>query len=175
MQKNQENIFRKSLIINHCKNPDYFDSFSYTFISKKKIELEDVIRLIIFEDPAWIRFLFKLRNILVKPFKLKTGSLNKNQEENKLKISLETGKNISLFTIINQNDEEILLELTDSHLDAWLSNQIIRINEQTTISLSTAVKFNNLIGKAYFFIIKPFHKLIIKSKLKHISQMYNNQ
>jgi hypothetical protein len=67
------------------------------------------------------------------------------------------------------------LGIFDSHLDAWISILITRIDKNCTIYLSTAVKFYNFIGRAYFFIIKPFHKLIIKSKLKYIRQMYNNQ
>ena len=37
------------------------------------------------------------------------------------------------------------------------------------VSLSTIVRISNIIGKVYFFLITPFHRLIIPNILKRLS------
>ena len=34
----------------------------------------------------------------------------------------------------------------------------------------TVVKFNNRLGRLYFFFIRPFHKVIIRSMLKRVAK-----
>jgi hypothetical protein len=38
---------------------------------------------------------------------------------------------------------------------------------------STIVHYNNLLGRVYFFFVKPFHKLIIHAMLKMIKTRIN--
>lgn len=37
------------------------------------------------------------------------------------------------------------------------------------LRITTVVKYNNWLGRAYFFIIRPFHGIIVKSILKHVA------
>ena len=39
-----------------------------------------------------------------------------------------------------------------------------------TFTITTVVKFNNRLGRLYFFFIRPFHKVIIRSMLKRVAK-----
>ncbi|MDR1652533.1 MAG: DUF2867 domain-containing protein [Prevotellaceae bacterium] len=36
------------------------------------------------------------------------------------------------------------------------------------ISIITVVHFHNALGKVYFFVIRPFHKIIVKAMIKRL-------
>jgi hypothetical protein len=96
--------------------------------------------------PAWASWLFKLRNAIVGVFGLKAG------------------KSDVAFPIISQTETEIVSGLGDTHLDFRAS--ILKDPEAGTISLTTVVHFNNVLGRVYFLPVKPFHKIIMRSLLK---------
>ena len=41
---------------------------------------------------------------------------------------------------------------------------------EQTFTITTVVKFNNRLGRLYFFFIRPFHKVIIRSMLKRVAK-----
>ena len=53
--------------------------------------------------------------------------------------------------------------MKDKHLDAYIS---VRIDGSKSVYVNTLVKYNNRLGKVYFFVIRPFHGLVIRSSLK---------
>jgi hypothetical protein len=100
--------------------------------------------------PAWVEALMKLRNRIVGIFGLKT--------------SRNTPKSATLFTIIENREDEIVMGEDDKHLNFRAS--ILKDESENTISLITLVHYNNVWGKVYFFPVKPFHKIIMKTFLK---------
>jgi hypothetical protein len=125
---------------------NYCDSWRITkTIIDEKIE---TITEQIFQLPKWASVLMKIRHVIVKPFGLKTTD--------------ET--DVKMFPIIDQNKNEIILGLDDKHLNFRVSVLIDRI--QTCIYTTTVVRYNNFLGRVYFFIIKPFHGLIVSSAMK---------
>jgi hypothetical protein len=101
--------------------------------------------------PNWAIALFKIRNAIVKVFGLKTD-MKKGKEHS------------TFFTLIEKNDDEIVMGESDKHLDFRAS--IKKDAEAGTIALITVVHFNNVWGKVYFFPVKPFHKMIIRAMMK---------
>lgn len=120
---------------------DYYDVYRIRAKTDKSAEQlsREIMRL-----PAWATALFRLRNAIVGVFGLKAGKAEAS------------------FPVISQSDGEVVSGLPDKHLDFRLS--VLRGEE--TVSLTTVVRFNNALGRVYFFFIKPFHKLIIKTLLK---------
>ncbi|MDR0814888.1 MAG: DUF2867 domain-containing protein [Bacteroidales bacterium] len=98
--------------------------------------------------PKWVKLLFKLRHILVKPFGLKT----------------DNGGNADVQKTAN----ETVMQLKDKHLTAEMSVHIkAATDNQLTICVSTVVHFHNKLGVIYFFVIRPFHKIIVRSVFKN--------
>jgi hypothetical protein len=118
--------------------------------------------------PKWVELLFKLRNILVKPFGLSTNNDENKDNNQKLAECIRSGGSYKLFIVLRKNANETVIQLNDTHLSAEMSVHINDAeNNKKTISTSTVVHFHNKLGRAYFFVIRPFHGIIVKSLIKN--------
>lgn len=131
---------------------DYLDSFTQIIQVKTAITPEIFFNMAFCQFPKWINWLLKLRNLLVKPF------------------GIDTNKHFTDM-ICEKIDNEIIVGMPDSHLtfhaSLWCGN--VERNHQK-IGITTVVKYNNFIGRVYFFLIKPFHHLIMRFILKRIQK-----
>ena len=111
--------------------------------------------------------------MIVKPFGLKTDSINDFGNNHVIPaMSVMKGDKLGLFEVIERNDEEVVMFLSDKHLDVCLAIMLTQFNNQYELTISTAVQFNNALGHIYFFAIKPFHILIVRSMLKRMIRPY---
>lgn len=140
-------IPEKSIILNGFPKVDYFDVYS---IRKETGRSAEEISKELMKMPNWVIALMKLRNSIVKVFGLKTDKEQNDQN--------------SFFTLIENCENEIVMGEVDKHLDFRAS--IMKEASENTISLITVVHYNNALGKVYFFFVKPFHKVIMKTLLK---------
>ncbi|MDR1200630.1 MAG: DUF2867 domain-containing protein [Tannerellaceae bacterium] len=138
---------QKSNVANGFGTIDYQDIYSIKKTSDKSAEEISKELLVL---PKWVLALLKLRNLLVKAFGLKTDKQNPEQE--------------TFFTLIEKNEEEIIMGEDDKHLNFRAS--IMNDKAEGAIYLTTLVHFNNLWGRLYFLPVKPFHKVIMKTLLK---------
>jgi len=136
-----------SLILNGFGKVDYHDTYQ---IQKETEKNAEEISKEIMQMPKWVSVLMKLRNRIVGVFGLKT---DKNPE-----------KTDNFFSVIENNENEIVMGEVDKHLDFRLS--VLKNSAEKTISLTTVVHFNNIWGNIYFFPVRPFHKIILKTVLK---------
>lgn len=131
------------------KNYDYTDEFSDIIHTERLVSAKELSELF-FSAPKWITVLMKLRNAIMRPFGLK--------------------KDRDLSDLVHiASDNMAMVCKKDKHLDF----EIVFITESLErdiqrISIGTKVKFHNKLGKCYFAIIKPFHKLICKTLLKRV-------
>ena len=144
---------------------DYCDVYIGEVDSEKEMIPDDIIVGFWTNFPLWINALFKLRNFLVKFVGLKDSEDGSIKE---LEKCIRTGETFGFVSVPAKNRNETVLLLTDTHLDAYLSFHIENKEEYKTISLITLVHFKNKLGRVYFFIIRPFHCLIVKSLLKRL-------
>lgn len=122
---------------------DYADSFAKTITDKPYLSAKELFDQIFLQHPKWVEFLLNLRDRLVKPLGLKT---NKSFEE----------------MIIEQNNHEIILGTQDKHLSFYVSVCCPEPDNATqTISITTLIKYENLLGKIYFAAIWLFHRTIV--------------
>lgn len=140
---------------------DFSDAFSTTNTTNS---VEEITQLIFNNSPKWVNQLFVLRNRLVKLIGLKTMKPANDNEKYKV------GGYIGIFKIFSITDREIIVGANDSHLNF---RAIIVNNQKPTynIQVITLVEYNNLTGKIYMNIVKPFHRLIVK---KLVLNAYNN-
>lgn len=130
---------------------DKYLTSDYSDIVSKKIHLTKPLSSnIIFEKmfcdfPKPVVLLMKIRNKLMKPFGLKTG---------------ESFRDL----ITEKNEEEILICKNNKHLCFWVSIYCsLPADGWQNASVTTIVKFNNVLGKIYFIGIWIFHKLLVIS------------
>lgn len=151
-------IPHKSIIRNEFEEIGYCDSYR---IIKKTDETVDEIITQIFKAPQWVIRLMKIRNRVVKIFGLKGEKTDKLEEA----AYYPVGSKAVYFTVTDRNANEIIVGEDDKHL-CFRASVLIDNSEQSFIYLTTVVRFKNMWGKIYFFPVKPFHGLIMKSLMK---------
>jgi len=99
-----------------------------------------------------------VRNMLVSIMGLKTESHRSRLDPSELR----PGSRIGLFEIGSITSKTAVVGADDAHLDFRLLLDI----QNEVLSCTTEVKFNNALGRIYFFLAKPFHRLIVPAMLK---------
>lgn len=162
----------KTDLISQFLPADYTECLQCNLSSTKRITADDIMVAFWTVPPQWVDSLFKLRDILVKPFGIQGGSDGNKQE---LEKSIRAGGTYKFMSISAKSDKETILCASDKHLVMYLSIKIKELNEgNKQVTASTLVKFNNLLGRAYFFIIYPFHCIIVKTMLKSVLKKLNS-
>ncbi|GGM58015.1 hypothetical protein GCM10012275_31520 [Longimycelium tulufanense] len=110
--------------------------------------------------PGWVRALLRVRDILVRPFGLHTGSRAPTPE-----VEIEVGRELDAFIVLSVSDGEVLLGRDDRHLRFRTSFAIREGGRGREGVCTTVVTYNNIWGRLYHNAIKPFHGLIIRTVL----------
>lgn len=142
---------------------DYSDVYACEVTTEKEFTPDDLMISFWTDFPGWVNHLMRLRNILVKPFGLKGA------EDNNLAAfehCIRTGTPYSITSLPVRSPHETVLLLADKHLNAYMSVHIQSNGRYKIISVITLVHFKNNFGRFYFFVIKPFHGLVVRSMLK---------
>ena len=158
--KRTNNIPEYSIISKDFNGFQYCESYSIVTQTNNSL---DKITTDIFQTPKWADFLMTIRNTIVRLVGLKAGGYKKDTY---ISDFYPIGSRAVYFTVIDRNDNEILMAENDKHLNFRVSVMINRQSDNVTIHLTTIVKYNNFLGWLYFLPVKPFHRLIIKSLLK---------
>ena len=73
------------------------------------------------------------------------------------------GDKIARFTLFALSEAEIVTGGSDKHLDFQVQMSRVREDGVDKVVLSTVVSPHNFFGKAYLFVILPFHKVGVKA------------
>jgi len=155
---------RGSLIEGCFSRIDYADAYQTAIPRGSCRDVDTIARSIFRSSPWWVGALMTLRNRIVSVIGLKTSEFENTETEN---ASLQPGSSIRGFHVFERTDKEILLGLDDSHLDFRVSILLEADNDSERVTLSTIVRFNNWIGRAYFIPVKQGHKIIVRALLRH--------
>ena len=127
---------------------DYSDSFSIE-VTENRLSPKDIILKVFAHNPAWLRMLYAIRACLVKPFGIETKAIESEE------------------LIIEEDKQEAIMRKDDKHLLFYVDIFITPLETgKQMIEVTTLVKYHNWVGKAYFFCIKPFHRVIVPLVLK---------
>jgi len=149
----------------------HIDSHAVTInTSGKTISVEEVAKaFFLMEPPGWISMLFKIRNRIVGVFGLKTTDGDGAKQPSEFK--LEVGQKIGFSKVYSKSANEVIFGEDDKHLNFRVS---LFLDQQSpgenNIVISTAVQFNNWLGRLYFLPVRPFHALIVKSMLRGVAK-----
>lgn len=153
-----------SLISKNLGPIDYCDSYMIFYESSDSI---DKITTKLFKVPIWVGKLMQLRNFLVGWFGLKTG----RSENVDIADYYPINSKAIYFTVIERNVNEIVMAEDDKHLFFKTAVMKKELEQGTAIFLTTIVRYHNIWGKIYFFPVKPFHRIIMKSLLKRLKKV----
>lgn len=137
---------------------DFEDAFAFK-VPASGYTMEEIYLKVFNTAPSWVEYALRLRNLLVAPFGLKTEI-----EQDKTPLVRE-GEKVGIFKIYKIYENELIAGENDKHLNFRVS--VHRSTKApTTLTVTTIVQYNNSLGKAYMTLIRPIHKMVVKSILK---------
>ena len=110
-------------------------------------------------SPRWIETLLSLRNVLVRPFGLKTSGAG---------AAAPRGM-IGIFRVISETPDRLIAGFNDKHLDFRVVVDVVRSGSSQSVTATTLVLTHNWLGRAYLATILPFHRLIVPSMLRQVA------
>ncbi len=154
----------ETALVNRYLPANYKDAFECDFTSEQKITADEFMITFWTQSPPWLNKLLALRDWLVKPFGIQPV---KERSKEKFKAAIESGKPYDFVHITDKSANEIIISADDKHLKMYFSIQIDDVEgNQKRLTASTIVRFHNWLGYAYFYLIYPFHHLVVRGMLK---------
>jgi len=149
-------------LAHHAFDPvHYTDAFHITLATDRPMGMAELAHHLFGKKesfPIYVGWLLYLRDILVKPFNIKTAS-----EVNR---DMDQGDRATFFELLQETENEIVLGEDDGHLDFRVSMLKSYDKGQPNLIVTTFVRCHNLVGRIYFAAIKPFHKRIIMGTMR---------
>ena len=147
----------RSGITHLYKSMNLADAFAIRLPAGTSSNPDLLARFILSHQPSWIGWLMKVRDTIVACFGLKTA-----------KHLATLANRIQIFKVYSSNQTEVVLGEDDKHLDFRIS--ILCSGEaepegSRQLVFSTVVQCHNRLGRAYIFVIAPFHRLVVKASL----------
>jgi hypothetical protein len=110
-------------------------------------------------QPRWAEALVTLRNILVTPFGLKTSGATPTAPR----------EMVGIFPIVSERPDRLVAGFNDKHLDFRVVVDVATSGATQKVTLTTLVLTHNRLGRIYLAVIVPFHRLIVRSLLRHVA------
>ncbi len=170
MIKKQRTIPANSLLNKDEAAFHYVDSFQISISDKNgDLNISQMIALYMASGPKWADQLMDVRNKIGGLFSLKTADTQQDVPTQEAIENCQPGDTLGIFKVYAKTNQEYVLGENDKHLNfraSFLLSPSPTDKEKQIFSITTAVHFNNAMGKMYFLPVKPFHGLIIRSTLK---------
>lgn len=147
------NAPRDGLIPGCLERVDYADAFRVAIPDAMMGSPDALAARVFARSPGWVSLLMRLRNWIVGPLGLKTTAA--------------AGERIGFFRVFARNGREILLGENDRHLDFRVSVRVGGESGSRYAVVTTLVNFHNWLGRLYFLIVRPFHKVIVPAVIRH--------
>lgn len=147
----------RSGITHLYKSINLADAFAIRLPAGTSSNPDLLARFILSCQPSWIGWLTKVRDTIVACFGLKTA-----------KHLASLANRVGVFKVYSTNQNEIVLGEDDKHLDFRISvlcSREIDSESSHQLVVSTVVQCHNRLGRAYLFVIAPFHRLVVKASL----------
>jgi hypothetical protein len=143
----------------------YWDSFEAP-LSRTDLGIDQIYLGIFSHYPRWAKSLLLARTRIGSMFGLK-GPTAAELDEVKIQPSYAVGDKIARFTLFALSEAEIVTGGNDKHLDFRVLVSRVREDGMDKVLLSTVVSPHNSFGRAYLFLIRPFHKLGVRTILSN--------
>ncbi len=137
---------------------DFADAFRIT-VEAPALDARMAAERMLGQAPAWMAALVKLRNLLVRPFGLKTSGTDAQNPR----------PMIGMFPVVDETPQRIVLGFDDMHLDFRVVIDAASHGKTSQVTATTLVQTHNALGRIYLTIIMPFHRLVAKTMLRQVA------
>ncbi|OYU87468.1 MAG: hypothetical protein CFE29_23975 [Bradyrhizobiaceae bacterium PARB1] len=135
----------------------FADAFSITTDTTTLTAREAAERML-GRSPWWVDALLKLRDAIVTPLGLKTAKSARHADVVK----------VGFFPLLSETPQRLVAGFNDSHLDFRVVIDVEPAGTGQRVTATTIVLMHNWIGRTYLAIIKPFHRMVVRSMLKQV-------
>ncbi|MBL3548864.1 DUF2867 domain-containing protein [Chryseobacterium sp. KMC2] len=154
----------KAFLVNKYLPANYADAFECVAPISDHVTPDHLQIAFWGSEKSWIKALFELRNMLVKPFGLKTS---RKEGTGSIAACIEKGTAHPIASVSDRSSNETILLLDDKHLKAYISMSIAESEDNLKrVTVCTIVHFHNWFGYLYFHSIDLFHSLVVRNMLK---------
>jgi Protein of unknown function (DUF2867) len=136
----------------------FVDAYSIT-VDSGALDARHAATRMITRQPRWAETLLTLRNILVKPFGLKTSGAGTTTPR----------RMIGIFPIVSETPDRLVAGFNDSHLDFRFVVDVATSGNRQKVTATTLVLTHNWLGRTYLALILPFHRLIVRAMLRRVA------
>jgi Protein of unknown function (DUF2867) len=134
---------------------DFSDTFAID-VRDAALDAPEAARRAFAGESGWIKNLLAVRNILVKPFGLKSGADARMPKNNR----------VGIFPVISSSPTRVVLGFDDLHLNFRIVVDVTALDDTARrVTATTLVHRNNLLGRVYLATVMPFHKIIVPTML----------
>jgi hypothetical protein len=146
---------------------DLADAFAIRLPPAASNDPELLARFIFSNQPSWIGKLTNVRDVIVARFGLKTARHLATLAND------AKAKRVGIFKVYSTTATEIVVGEDDKHLDFRVSVLCgeSSADNQRELIVSTVVHCHNALGRAYIFVIAPFHRMVVKASLRRAAHI----
>jgi hypothetical protein len=136
----------------------FVDAYSIA-VDGVALDARQAAERMITRQPRWAEALLTLRNILVRPFGLKTSGAGTTARR----------QMIGIFPIVSETPDRLVAGFNDSHLDFRFVVDVAASGDRRQVTATTLVLTHNRLGRTYLALILPFHRLIVRAMLRRVA------
>jgi len=148
-------------------NAYFTDCFTYHTLNKGQSAMQVWLDMVN-NTPRWVERLMWVRNRVVALFGLKNLGLIGNVIPAKQACDYLMGDQVGIFKVLSSQEQEVILEDKDKHLDVKLSLFLEPEGDLLKLYVTTVVHVKNRLGKVYMFFVAPVHKKIVPASLSRL-------
>ena len=119
-------------------------------------------------NPAWIKFLYRVRMVFVRFLGMKQEGIPQSTHLQPEDLSFTAGDKLAFFDVIDaQEDHYYMAGATESHLTGLLAIAVEPLaNGKNRFYVTTIVHYHRWTGWVYFNVIRPFHHVVVGQMMK---------
>jgi hypothetical protein len=136
----------------------FADAFSIT--TETTLTAREAAERMLGRSPWWVDVLMKLRDAIVTPLGLKTAKSARHDKVEK----------VGFFPLLSETPQRLVAGFNDSHLDFRVVIDVAPAGNGQRVTATTIVLMHNWIGRTYITLIKPFHRMVVRSMLNQVHQ-----
>lgn len=125
--------------------------------------------------PRWIDACMTIRNRVGRLLGIKDLGTLSGISDDKQASDYKPGERVGIFTVFENSFDEAIIGDKDKHLNVALSvyREEHPDGKQVSVTVTTIVHINNLLGRIYMLPVKPMHRLIAPTVLSAIGSSDN--
>lgn len=136
----------------------FADAFSIS--TTTNLTAREAAERMLSRSPRWVDALMRLRDLIVAPFGLKTAHSARQADIDK----------VGFFPVLSQTPQRLVAGFNDNHLDFRVVIDVAAEDAGQRVTATTVVLMHNWLGRTYLTVIKPFHRMVVRSMLQQVTR-----